>query len=272
MRVLAQVVARNEAGRYWPSWLAWHVPIFKAENIHVYDDRSDDDTAEMADAAGVHVTRRGETETTFLEHEGRFRQRAWNHMERALEPRQGDWVFSIDADEFLLGRGDELDEVYKACEWANSNRRGAYMVSIPEIFRTELLDDRRLFHPQVRVDGWWGKIAGTRLFAWRPNGRFSDRAMASGSEPTYVTNAPRVVLQNLWLLHYGYARPEDVKAKYARYSATPGAHANSHIASIMEEPALVPWDGPQIDVYLGARPEPGPGWATGVPLTPIASE
>jgi hypothetical protein len=89
-------------------------------------------------------------------------------------------------------------------------------------------------------------------------GQFADRVMASGSEPTYVPRAPHVSLQNVWLLHYGYARPEDVAAKYERYTARPGGHSDTHIQSIVAEPQLVPWDGPLIDVYLGARPAPGP--------------
>lgn len=188
MRVLAQVVVRNESDRYWSSWLDWHVSLFGAECVHVYDDASTDSTAEMALAAGVQVTR-GEA-PGFLEHEGRLRQRAWNQMERALEPELGDWVFAVDADEFLLSRSDERDELYRACEWANSHHRGAYMISIPETFRSDVDEDGKLVNLEVRVDGWWGRIAGTRLFAWRQGGSFADRAMASGSEPTYVVHAP----------------------------------------------------------------------------------
>jgi hypothetical protein len=257
MRVLAQVVVRNEAERYWPSWLDWHVSVFGKDNIHVFDDNSDDDTAQMAVDAGVKVTAREAGTPAFLEHEGRFRQRAWNEMEQALEPGHGDWVFCIDSDEFLLARGDESDELYRACEWGNHQRRGAYLVSIPEVFRTEV-EDSKLVNLQVRVDGWWGKIAGTRLFAWQRGGMFADRVMASGSEPTYVPLAARTSLQNMWLLHYGYARPDDAKAKYLRYTVSPGGHSNVHIQSILSEPQLVPWDGPVVDVYLGARPVAGP--------------
>jgi hypothetical protein len=256
VKVFCQTVVRNEAGRYWDSWLNWHGLIFGPENIHVFDDNSTDDTAQMAVDAGMQVTARGGG-PAFLEHEGQFRQRAWNVMEVMLEPAAGDWVFCIDADEFLLARGDEAEELYRACEWGNQQGRGAYLVSIPEVFQTEL-SDGKLVNPQVRVDRWWGRIAGTRLFAWQPGGVFADRAMASGSEPTYVPAAPRTTLQNMWLLHFGYARPEDVKAKYERYTARPGGHADSHVQSIMAEPDLVPWDGPLIDVYLGPRPTPGP--------------
>jgi hypothetical protein len=258
MRVLCQTVVYNEASRYWDSWLDWHVRLFGPQNVHVFDDDSTDDTVQMALDAEVAVTSRNGESAAFLEHEGRFRQRAWNAMQDALSPEPGDWVFCIDSDEFLLGRQDECNELYQACEWANYQQRGAYLVSIPEVFYSEVADDGKLTNLAIRVDGWWGKIAGTRLFAWSPGGVFSTRSMASGSEPTYVPGLARTSLQSLWLLHYGYARPSDVQAKFERYSARPGGHANTHIQSIPMEPQLVPWDGPLIDVYLGSRPAPGP--------------
>jgi hypothetical protein len=258
MRVLLQCVARNEASRYWASWLDWHVSVFGAENMHVYDDRSTDSTAEMADKYAIATTVRDDDAPSFLEHEGRLRQRAWKAMEEVLEPEPGDWVFAIDADEFLLARADEDRELYRNCEWANAQGHGAFTVTIPEIFRTDLEDDGKLTGLQVRVDGWWGRIAGTRLFAWRPGGVFADKAMGSGSEPGYVAQVQRSALQGMWLLHYGYARPEDAQAKFARYTARPEGHANDHVRSIVEPPQLASWDGPLIDVYLGSRPAPGP--------------
>lgn len=258
MRVLCQTVVRNEASRYWDSWLDWHVPIFGEDCVHVYDDHSDDDdeTVGMAIDAGVSVTSDDDA-PRFLEHEGRCRQRAWNAMEALLGPEPGDWVFCIDSDEFLVGRSDERNSLYRACEWANHQRRGAYVVSIPEVFYSEV-EDGKMTKLAVRVDGWWNKIAGTRLFAWHAGGVFADKVMASGSEPTYVPAAARTSLQDMWLLHYGYARLEDRKAKYLRYTVSPGGHANTHVQSILSDPTLVRWDGPMIDVYLGSRPEPGP--------------
>lgn len=272
MRVLANIVVRNEAQRYWDSWLDWHVPLFGAENVHVWDDHSDDDeqTLGMAIDAGASVSA-DDHAPRFLEHEGRCRQRAWNAMEAALKPEPGDWVFCLDADEFLVGRSDERNLLYHACDWANVNGRTALMVSIPEVFRTDLQDDGLLTRPMVRLDGWWGRIAGTRLFAWQPGGQFSERAMASGSEPTYVGVAPRSTLTGLWLLHYGYARPEDVYDKYERYLSR-GGHADAHVASIVTDPVLAPWDGPTINVYLGRRPEPGPGDVIELPKTSIVKE
>jgi hypothetical protein len=131
-------------------------------------------------------------------------------------------------------------------------------VSIPEVFRSQVTQEGKLVDLATRVDGWWGQIAGTRLFAWRAGGLFADKQMASGSEPTYVPVAARSSLQGMWLLHLGYAQEEDRKAKYLRYTVSPGGHANTHIQSILAEPTLVPWDGPLIDLYLGSRPVAGP--------------
>jgi hypothetical protein len=267
LKIYCQIVVRNEQDRYWDSWLDWHMGIF--DEVHVFDDNSTDDTEMMAVAAGAVVTKQLGT-PGFLEHEGKFRQQAWSAFERAIEPSAGDWVFALDADEFFVAKGDERNDLYAACEWANTQRRAAYMVNIPEVFETDLSDEGELTNPQVRVDGWWGKIAGTRLFRYQPGGKFSDRAMGSGSEPTFVATAARSSLQNMQILHYGYARPEDVAAKYERYSHTPGAHANAHVESIVAKPDLVPWNGPTVQVYYGRRPKPGPGTYVDIPLTPIA--
>lgn len=260
MKIFCQVVVKNEADRFWDSWLDWHVRIFP-DGVHIFDDNSDDETVSMALAAGATVSKYGPSKEgpTFLEHEGKFRQEAWRCFENAFGPEPGDWVFCIDSDEFFVARNDELTLLYEACTWANENRRSAYTVVIPEVFYTDIADDGLLSNAYVRTDGWWGTIAGTRLFPYQRNGEFADKPMASGSEPTYVAQqSRRSTLQHAWLMHYGYSRPEDVKAKFERYSKLPHGHANKHIQSIVEEPDLTLWEGPRTDVYYGRRPEPGP--------------
>ena len=70
--------------------------------------------------------------------------------------------------------------------------------------------------------------------------------MGCGSEPTYVgsgrhTKAP----DGLFLMHYGYARKADQKAKHERYtSLAEHGHADKHVQSIVTRPSLRRWDGP----------------------------
>jgi hypothetical protein len=106
----------------------------------------------------------------------------------------------------------------------------------------------------VRTDGLWDTIAGPRLFAWYPGGRFADKAMGSGSEPGYVGRGNYVRAEGLWLLHYGYARVDDQKAKYARYSGLAAhGHADAHVQSIVARSVLRDWEGPFPNLQPGVR-------------------
>jgi len=99
------------------------------------------------------------------------------------------------------------------------------------------------------------QIVGYRLFRYRPGGVFKDKEMACGSEPTYVEDAGPsgwYHQKEAVLLHYGYAFPEDQRAKYARYNTVAG-HSDQHIQSIAQPPVLARWFGPTIDVWKGRR-------------------
>jgi glycosyltransferase involved in cell wall biosynthesis len=254
-RLLVQMVTRNEADRYLDSSLAWHFDIF--DGIHVYDDRSDDDTVQLAEQTGCEVTQRPLNEPSFLEHEGNFRQAGWHAFEDVFGPTLDDWILALDADEFLLARADEQDRLWQVIDEAERLAAGAVFVPIPEVFEVETDDSDgclQMSRPKVRVDGYWGQIVGTRLFRYQPGGLFANRRLASGSEPTYVSHARKFRTTDLWLMHYGYADPRDKLAKYERYSGMSHFHNDAHIRSIMEEPVLVPWDGPAIDIWRGRRP------------------
>lgn len=252
MNVFCHTVVRNEQARYWRAWLDWTTGIF--DSVHVYDDASTDDTFDMAVKAHCHTTLR-EGGVTFLGHEGMFRQQAWRAFELRCKPQDGDWVFCIDSDEFLLSQRDERGWLYDQCSLANLQGLGSLVVSIPEVFDVEQTDETgelELVNPAVRIDGYWGDIKGPRLFRYQDGGIFAKKQMGSGSEPTYVAAARSGVLTEMWLMHYGYARKEDQVAKYARYSHRQG-HSDKHVESIMTEPTLVPWDGPKLNVRVGGK-------------------
>lgn len=252
MNVYCQVVVRNEQARYWRRWLEWTRPIF--DWVHVFDDDSTDATSEMAVSAGCHVTRRDGRGKSFLNHEGFYRQQAWREFELRCKPQEDDWVFCIDADEFLVSRHDEAAWLHDQCSLANQQGVGALVVDIPEVFSVDEVEDAGtwLVNPAVRIDGFWGDIRGPRLFRYQTGGVFSHKQMGSGSEPTYVQAVHRTSLDEMWLMHYGYARKEDQLTKYARYSTMGHGHSNQHVESIVGDPSLVPWDGPRIDVLVGA--------------------
>jgi Glycosyl transferase family 2 len=249
------MVTRNEADRYLDASLAWHLPAF--DGFHVYDDQSTDDTVAVAKNWGAEVTIRTNDSPAFLEHEGLFRQAAWDAAAQKLRPETGDWVFSIDADEFVTmadtaGYEAPGNRLIAMCNEAKSRASRAIVIRVPEVFEV-VANGAMLEQPKVRTDGYWAMIRGCRLFAYQPNGRFLRKAMASGSEPTFVQapfHHPSVAIN---LLHYGYAQAHDRQAKYARYSAMTHLHSGSHITSILEPPALADWDGPCPQVWTGVR-------------------
>lgn len=252
MRVLGSLVMRNEAARWLDCCLAWNVPLVNA--FFVYDDQSTDDSVKVAQARGCVVSQRPDGVPPLLVHEGRFREAAWRAFEEAMNPAEGDWVLAIDADEFVASTQDESEAVYWACRDATDDGAIGLRLTIPEVFAVQgsPAAEEFLTRPEVRVDGMWASIAGVRLFEWQPDGHFPDRALASGSAPSYVAEGAINAIEGLWLLHYGYAHPGDRQEKYQRYVARPG-HAVAHVASIVEEPVLQLWGGPYTNVYRGVR-------------------
>lgn len=239
MSVYALTVGKNEADRYLEPML--HNTADAVDGHFFFDDQSTDDTVAIARRYCT-VSERTDDSPSFLEHEGQFRQTAWWAFETYMRVEEGDWVLAIDCDEFLVTNDDPYSAIHTAVRDARRSGQVAVMMPVPEVFGFD--GDGT---PMVRTDGFWGRIAGTRLFEYRRGGKFSDKPMGCGSEPSYVGSgkhgpAPRGV----WLMHYGYARPEDVAAKYERYNALAHGHADSHIQSIPKPPGLSRWDGPWV--------------------------
>lgn len=244
---------KNEAGRYLSSALENLTSIIESDKILVFDDCSDDDTVELALGADVDVCIRGENDASFLEHEGRFRGAMWACFEYEMSPSPGDWVLAIDADECLVTTSpghDIHDALLSAVRRAADRGCTSVRLPVPEVFGYD--HDGT---PMVRTDGFWGKIAGTRLFAYQPGGVFRNKAMASGSEPAYV-QAGRISEETfgLALMHFGYAQVADQIAKHARYTALlDHGHSDKHVQSIIATKTLERWRGPAPSMRLGVK-------------------
>ena len=237
MRIIGSLVVRNEEDRYLGRCLS-HAFSFLDE-VFVFDDRSDDDSAAVAESAGAVVALRDSVTPSFMEHEGRFREAAWRALESLLEPSGGDWVLSFDADEFMVSSNGDIRECLEA-EILRAESRSAIGIRLhfPEVFH---FDENDLF---VRTDGFWGNIRGARLFQYHFGGKFSDKSMGSGSEPTYVVSGKHVDCGSLSVLHMGYATAVDRATKFERYSSLVfNGHADSHIQSIPAQPVLERWGG-----------------------------
>ena len=237
MRIHALMVTKDEAGRYLDLVLEALRPA--VHGLFVYDDQSMDATVAIARSHASYVAVRPNHVPAFLEHEGRFRQAAWDAFCEMVVPEVGDWILAIDADELVVALGDPADVLQQGAREATRRGDLARLIRIPEVF------DVRNGAPYVRLDGFWGRIQGTRFFAYKPGGVFADRPMASGSEPLYVNAGVGQILEGFWLLHLGYARKEDRVEKYRRYSERSG-HGDTHVASILRDPDLARWNGPSI--------------------------
>ena len=99
----------------------------------------------------------------------------------------------------------------RCCLWKKCKAIGVRL-HFPEVFR---FDENDLF---VRTDGFWGNIRGARLFQYHFGGKFSDKSMGSGSEPTYVASGKHVDCGSLSVLHMGYATAVDRATKFERHN------------------------------------------------------
>mgnify|MGYP000524711828 CR=1 FL=1 len=244
-RIVGHVVTKDEAHRYLVPCLNWLRGI--VDVIHVFDDRSTDGTPALAAEFGALVDVRLRTVASFIENEMTFRQAAWTAMTRAAELADGDWVLAIDADEFLIANHAH-DQTQLAATVRHAETLGVPIVGFPvaEVFAFGVDAAQR---PLVRVDGWWGTMQADRLTRWSPTARFRAKRLNGrdcGSIP-FVDDIPRpdqvaVRSDDLTILHYGYATPEDQAAKYARYVNERG-HNKLHVRSILQRPKLEPWHG-----------------------------
>ena len=213
--LVAHLVARNEADRYLSACLAALAPL--VDHIHLFDDRSTDATPFIADAMGVEVHVRPISCPSFLDHEGQFRQAAWESM--GTLP-QGSWVVCVDTDEFFSAPLPDPEGFGKAFQ-------------VREIF--DVVDGQAM----VRIDGYWDRVIAARMAPWSANSEFPDIPMGCGSLPIELGAGEFEVVDQPAILHYGYANPDDRLAKYHRYRNHRG-HNPRHVESIVQHGKLRP--------------------------------
>ena len=242
--IFGLMVMKNEASRYLEKCLEWNRPF--VDELFVYDDCSTDSSVEIAKGYATVVRQDGDV--GFMEHEGKFREQAWRAFESEMNPINGDWVLSFDADEMLTTRrssspGDVRAELDKVVDTSGLS------VSIEIPFLEMFQVDQAGIH-SYRIDGFWGTIKAQRFFAYKEGGFFSPKAMGCGSAPTYVSTGPcRGTSRDLLFLHYGYALFDDRTSRYDRYSSlVESGHNPRHIESILQHPTLSRWYGPHPDL------------------------
>jgi hypothetical protein len=234
MNLYLMLVAKNESERYLKEFIEYH-SFF--DDYFLYDDRSDDDTVEIAERAGWKTVIRDSSHPSFMEHEGKFRFNSWKSFENTVRPGIGDWVLSIDADEFIISNSElsVQDELRHSIEEAQKK--------LIIMFRREIwkLDNTGCY---MRTDGYWKDDRLYRLFKYRPNANWSNKPMGCGSAPSYV-GRDGILSSSLEVLHFGYTNEEDRQERYQRYTGLANhGHNEAHIQSIPVQPKLMPYAGP----------------------------
>jgi hypothetical protein len=170
----------------------------------------------------------------FTTHEGRLRRYAWLNLEN--HAAEGDWIIAIDCDEMLYDSSDITKTDIR--QILNSSEKDVVNVRFYHMWN----------NTQYRVDKLWAPNNSSRIFRFMSGAMFRDRALACGSEPTYVTDLINqrnyFVNSNLIMQHLGYIKDEDKQSKYERYSTLDGGefHALNHINSIVDpNPVLINW-------------------------------
>lgn len=228
-KIVAQIVGRNEEQRFLKEVLERLSK--QVDEIVFTDDCSDDNTYLIAsDFCHVYKTK----EPTFNINEGKLRSIAWSNLLR--HANSGDWIIAIDCDEMLYDRGNlqslDIRNILSGSEKDVVNVKFYHMWN----------------KDQYRVDKLWAPNNSSRIFRLVPDGVFSDKALACGSEPTYVNSWLRqgnyFVNSNLVMKHLGYINDKDKEEKYKRYTDLDGGkfHQINHINSILDSnPVLINW-------------------------------
>lgn len=228
MKLIAQMVAKNEADRFLPEVLEHLRSI--ADVIVFTDDCSEDNTLEVAKSYGCETFSSSWEASHFNVNEGEQRSKAWHNLEQFAT--WGDWILAIDADEKLFTTTTPLQSLL--------NQENIDVLGISFFHMWDPIN--------YRIDKAWKPSLSSRLFRYYPHGHFSDRKLACGSEPTYVQDLIRMGRaqwdSGLKMQHLGYVKDEDKRAKYDRYMQLDGGdfHSRTHIESIMDpSPKLALW-------------------------------
>lgn len=232
--IWGMMIVRNEADRYLQSVLEWHLNFL--DDIFIFDDQSEDETVDLCLSYTDNVKRRPPSVPPFLEHEGFFRQWAWEDLHNS-GVSEGDMVLLIDADEFFVSDRDELVALAALNDEMLTAGASSVRFMMPEIW------DYRGDDLFIRVDGFWNRNKNIRLVKYREGTTFAPKKMGGGSVPMWYTNEH--VYEGIDpIIHFGYLNSDDREAKSKRYTEIVGnGHSARHIASILDKPRLQKWEG-----------------------------
>lgn len=237
-RIIAHMVVRNEEDRFLDAALKWNSQW--VDDVHVYDDASEDATLSVALRHTSLVGSRPSEAVSFAEDESALREAAWQNMIDVVKPVSSDFIICLDADEFLIGNHKETprEAMEKTCDYIDAV--GAMSAGVKRLIVWEWGEI-----PMFRIDGFWGKDRQVRLAKFNPKAKtFRKAALGCGSMPQYAAKSTTQTVSYFSIMDLGYAIEGAPEAKYAFYKSRTGdAHNAAHIDSIIQKPKLSGWHG-----------------------------
>ena len=142
-----------------------------------------------------------------------------------------DWFILMDADELIYEK--DIPELKK-------------VLSIPDIDWIQVCRYNMWTPTEYRVDGLWFGEGCRRIYRNEPKfgTEWTEFKLAARSMPNWLRQGKgRGKITRIRMMHLGYIRPEDRKAKYERFMKYDAGkfHNLKHLQSIIERPTLKPF-------------------------------
>lgn len=199
-RIVLSMTVRNEEGRYLERVLGG-IRGYVDEAV-IIDDASSDRTAEICKALLKGVPHRlVRNEESMFANESELRKKQWEETIKS-DP---DWILCLDADEVPeAGFWEHLREM------AENSRYDLYGVRLYDMWNEN----------EYREDPYWNAHESSRVFLLRYKPGFlytwKETPQHCGRFPVNLEGFSKCDTK-FRVKHYGWARPEDRKAKYDRY-------------------------------------------------------
>ena len=228
-KLITQTIIKNEEKRFLSKWLDMLATI--ADVAVIYDDCSDDKTADIIDTFIKEKKLpwklvRG-SESLFSTNESKLRRLLWDEVRTVS--RHGDWVLTIDSDEFDTG------DIKQYKQKLLNTPESVLSISFKKI---ETWDEENNY----RIDGLWSNYF-TRMFRFIDvDFGYKDReGLHCPSIPVYALSAKNSMCSDLSIFHRGYETKEMRQSKYEfmKNNADPNDAINyNHVLSCIEPPEL----------------------------------
>jgi len=236
--IIVPVLVRNEANRNLDLFLKT-TSIF-ADKIIILDDCSDDNTIDICkEYKKVEIFESPFSIPMFSIDESKLRSHLWDRVR--LIAKEGDWIFSLDADEIVSKNFINLKD--KIIEDCNKNKYDWITFHLCDMWNEK----------QYRVDGYWSPLF-RRFFRFKDLEYGKNAKLHVGSLPKYADESKNgTSYSNVKIKHLSYIKDEDKEKKYNFYIKNTFGFNFLHALTIKDKnPRLVEY----CDTYESYNKEP----------------